>query len=45
MIVGREHSPAQLRKLKQRGYDFSFYADKNKKIFESFAKDIIQEVM
>ncbi|MBN1463303.1 MAG: TlpA family protein disulfide reductase [Paludibacteraceae bacterium] len=42
MIVGREHSPAQLRKFKaERGYDFSFYADKNKKIFESFAKDII----
>ena len=42
MIVGRGHNQTDLRKfIEKNNYSLPFYADKDKKIFGSFAKDII----
>lgn len=42
LVIGREHSEAELVKYNERkGFDFPLYPDKNRQIYEKFAKSVI----
>ncbi len=42
LVVGREHTDADLKKYNEKkGFEFPLYPDKNRAIFNSFAKNLI----
>ena len=42
LVIGREHTDADLKKYNEKkGFEFQLYPDKNRAIFNSFAKNLI----
>ena len=42
LVIGREHTDADLKKYNaKKGFEFQLYPDKNRAIFNSFAKNLI----
>ena len=42
LVIGREHTDADLKKYNEKkGFEFPLYPDKNRAIFNSFAKNLI----